>query len=188
MHRPLIDRCADTRVFRSALLLAGLVVFPVLVAGVVTTVIGAGVALFSARSIVEPPLVVIAALSIGGVLGFVGYVRAHLGVRALREHNLTATLLCLAAGIVTALGLGGFAGAWALQVWRGPWDGAGWVSLFATFGFANLIWAFAGLAWTQRLHSRYSEATGHSFDSLPAVLLFVALALATAAATMTAMQ
>lgn len=188
MQRPLVDRCADTKAFRAVLLLASLVVLPVLVAGVVTAVIGAGVAVFSARSSVEPPLVVIAALSGGGLLGFVGYVRARMGVRALQHHNLTATLLCLAAGTVTALGLGGFAGAWALQVWRAPWDSAGWVSLFATFGFANLVWAFSGLAWMQRLQGRYLESTGQRFDTLPALLLFVALALAAAAATITAMQ
>jgi hypothetical protein len=137
---------------------------------------------------VEPPLVVIAALSIGGVLGFSGYVRARMGMRAVHDHKLTATLLCLAAGTVTALGLGGFAGAWAVQVWRAPWDGAGWVPLFATFGLANLVWAFSGLAWIQRLQGRYSEVTGQRFDALPALLLFVALALAAAAMTLTAMQ
>jgi hypothetical protein len=37
----------------------------------------------------------------------------------------------------------------------------------------------------QRLPQRYAEKTGRAFDTLPAMLLFVTLALATAAALMT---
>jgi hypothetical protein len=53
--------------------------------------------------------------------------------------------------------------------------------LGALFVLANLLWAFAGIAWMQRLMDRYAERTGQAFDGLPVVLLFTALALAIAA-------
>jgi hypothetical protein len=184
MKRSLIDRWTDTTLFRLALLFAALAVVPVLLVGVATTVIG-GAVMFVRPSPGELGLeqATFALLSVGGALGFLGYLRAHWGVRRLDRHNVTATLLCLAAGVVTALAVAGYAVTGTLDGSRTPWESPVWVSLTTLFAAANVVWALSGIAWLQRLPRRYAERTGRAFDGVPALLLFVAVALATAAAT-----
>ena len=102
MHRHLIERWFDTTAFGIALGLSGAVVLPVLALGVMVTVIG-GSFMIAEPSAVELGHVVFALLAVGGALGFVGYVRAHFGIKDPCRHNVTATLLFLTAGVLAAL-------------------------------------------------------------------------------------
>jgi hypothetical protein len=189
MKRSLIDRWTDTTLFRLALVFAALAVVPVLLMGVATTVIGSVVMLFGASAAeIDLEQAVFALLSLGGALGFVGYLRAHRGVRKPDRHNVTATLICLAAGVVTALAVAGYAVIGALDGLSGSWGSSAWVPLTTLFAAANVVWALSGIAWMQRLPRRYAERTGRSFDGLPALLLFVAVALATMATVGTTTQ
>jgi hypothetical protein len=186
MRRALIDRCTDTTPFRLALLCAALAVVPVLLMGVATTLIG-GVVMLGGLPGVQLRLeqAVFALLSLGGALGFGGYLRAHRGVRKPDGHNVTATLLCLAAGVVAALAVAGYAVTASLDGLRSPWGSPVEAALATLFAAANFVWAVAGVAWMQRLPRCYVERTGRAFDGVPALMLFIALALATAAATIT---
>jgi hypothetical protein len=182
----LVDRLADTTAFRVLLGLAACTVLPVLGVGVLVTAIG-GPVLVGAPQRIEAGQVAFGLLALGGALGMVGWVRALIGVRAPVRHNVAATLLMLAAGILAALTVAGFVAlvvieAALLRVWP---DTAAWLGLGALFVAANVVWALAGVASMQRLLRRYAETTGRSFDSLPVVLLSVAMALAAAAALAT---
>ena len=137
------------------------------------------------RSTVDFAQAAFALLSAGGALGFLGYWRAHGGALRPHGHNVTATLTCLAAGIVAALVVAGYTVAGALSGWIETWSDGPWVILPALFATANLVWALSGIAWMQRLARRYAEKTGRTFDTLPVMFLFVSLALAIAAALMT---
>jgi hypothetical protein len=180
MNRPLIERWTDTTVFRFVLFFSGVLVMPVLALGVLTTVIG-GTLLVIEPSAIELEQAMFGLLSAGGALGVVGYARAHLGVRNPHRHNVTATLLCLAAGILTALAVAGYAMFGTFAASRSPWETPAWVAVTTLFAAANVVWAVAGIAWLQRLPRRYAERTGAAFDGVPALFLFVAVALATAA-------
>ena len=149
MHRHRIDRWTDTTAFRCMLLFAGLVVLPVLAMGVLTTVIG-GAVLLMERSAVDVERAVFALLSVGGGLGCIGYARAHLGARKPDRHNVTATLICLAAGVVTAVFVAGIALAGVLDGWTAPWSAEPWVAVPGLFAAANLVWVVSGIAWMQR--------------------------------------
>jgi hypothetical protein len=184
MTRPLIERCTDTIAFRLALALAGLAVVPVLLMGVQATLIG-GAMLFGGRSALELEHAAVALLSVGGALGFVGFLRSPWGVKAPDRHNVTATLVFLAAGVLAALSVAAFVLATAAASWLEPWGSSVWLVLGALFAMANLVWALAGLASMQRLVRRYAQHTGRVFDGLPVLILFVAIALATAAALAT---
>jgi len=178
MRRHFIDRWADTTVFRFMLLGAALVVLPMLAVGVLATAVGSVLVLIR-PSPVDFAEAVFALLSVGGVLGFTGYLRAHLGVQKPECHGITATVVCLAFGVVAALVVAGFALTGVLAAHDFARGGAFAAALVAS---ACSIWAVSGIAWTQRLRSTYLRKTGRVFDSLPALLLLVALGLATAAA------
>jgi hypothetical protein len=180
MHRHVIDRWADTTVFRCLLLLSAMAVLPVLAMGTLFTVFG-GVATLAGPSAVELWHVVIALLAVGGALGFLGYLRAHGGVKDPSSHNVTATLAFLTAGVLAAFSVAGVVFVTTIQTWRELWDGPSLLVPGALFATANLVWAFAGIAWMQRLMDRYAETTGRAFDGLPVVLLFTAIALVIAA-------
>jgi hypothetical protein len=178
MRRQLFDRWTDTRLFRVALLLAALVVAPVLALGLAVTVIGGGALLLDGEM---PGLeqMALGLLSAGGVLGLLGYVRAHAGAVRPNRHNFTATLLLLKVGVATALAVAGLAVvACAMVALSAQWDRALSAGIAAYFVAANLVWAMSGVAWSQRLRRRYAEVVGHAFDGLPVLLLTVALALA----------
>lgn len=183
MERSLLDRWTDTAGFRLMLFLSGLVAVPVLLLGLMTTVGLLSAAIARQRAELEGAAVVL--LSLGGALGLLGYFRAHGGAKEPSRHNVTATLLCLAIGIVTALAVAGFVGAQAVASWLTPWGSARWPLIAAPFVAAHVVWAFAGFAWMQRLPRRYAETTGRRFDTVPAMMLFVALALATSAVLVT---
>lgn len=180
MRRHTIDRWTDTTTFSCMLIVSSVVVLPALAIGVLITLIG-GAELLADGLVVDIVQAGFAALSLGGVIGLIGYVRALLGARNPAHHNVTATLLCLAAGVFTALVVSGFALTPWILVWMEPWRRQAWGIAPGLFAAANLVWAVAGVAWMQRLPRRYTEKTGRAFDGFPVVLLFVAMALATAA-------
>jgi hypothetical protein len=186
MHRSWPERWADTTAFRVLLSLAACAVLPVLGLGILVTA-AVGSALVGAPQRIEAGQVAFGLLALGGALGMIGWVRALMGVRAPARHSVTATLLLLVAGTVTALAV---AAAVAVMIVdaalrSGP-DAAASLALGALFVAANLICVLAGVASMQRLLRRYAETTGRAFDSLPVVLLAIALVLATAAALTTA--
>jgi len=181
MDRALLDRWTDTTAFRCLLVLSALAVLPVLAAGVLTTVIG-GAAMLYSRSTIELEQAVFGLLSLGGILGFLGYIRAHLAARDPERRSVAATLVFLAAGVVAALVVVGFALGGVLDVWKTPLSARAVVAVPALFAAANLVWAISGAAWMQRLPRRYAEETGRTFDTLPVMLLLLGITLATAAA------
>ena len=180
MHRHVIDRWADTTAFRCLLLFSAMAVLPVLAMGVLTTVVGGG-AMLAAAARVELWHAVFALFAVGGALGFVGYLRAHGGVKDPSRHNVTATLALITAGVLAALSVAAFVSVTTIELWRETWEQTSLLVLGALFAAANLVWAFAGIAWMQRLMDRYAEKTGRAFDGLPVVLLFTAIAVAVAA-------
>jgi len=185
MHTHLFDRWSDTTAFRIALVLSGVLVLPVLALGVMVTAIGGSITL-AEPSAFGLGQVVFALLAVGGALGFVGYLRAHFGIKDPCRHNVTATLLFLTAGVLAALSVAGGVLVWALAIAMERWprdfhDATFLFVLGALFAAANLVWAFAGIARMQRLMDRYAEKTGRAFDGLPIVLLFTAIALVIAA-------
>jgi len=189
MHRHLIDRWSDATVFGIALGLSGALVLPVLALGVMVTAIGGSI-LIADPSAVELWQIVIALLAVGGALGFVGYLRAHFGLKDPCRHNVTATLLLLTAGVLAALSVASVVLVSALVVAIERWprdyhDGTFVFVLGALFATANLVWALAGIARMQRLMRRYEERAGRAFDGVPVVLLFTAIALAIAATLQT---
>ena len=179
MRKALIDRWADTTVFRVLLFVSALAVLPVLAVGVVMTLIGSAV-LVSAPMTVDFARVIFAALALGGALGFVGYWRAHPVMKSHARRDLTLTLMLLAVGVVTALSV---AGAVVLELVDGwlTWGSDFGLVLGAAFAAANLVWAMSGVAWMQRLARGYAERAGRAFDGLPVLMLGVAITLATAA-------
>jgi hypothetical protein len=184
MDRSLLDRWTDATAFRVALLLSSMAVLPVLALGVFVTVIG-GSAMLMQRSAVELEQALFGLVSIGGALGFFGYARAHFAASNPVRHNVTLTLLSLAAGVAAALAVAAYVAFATLDGFRSPWGSREWLLLGTPFIAANAVWAVSGIAWMQRLPQRYAEKTGRAFDTLPVMLLFVTLALATAAALMT---
>jgi hypothetical protein len=179
MERSLIDRWTDNAAFRLALFFSGLIAVPVLLLGLLGTVSLLVAAVARQRAELEGAAFVL--LSLGGALGFLGYLRAHRAARDPSGHAMTTTLLCLAIGVVTALGVAGFIAAEAIESWLSPWGSARWLAFAAPFGAANVVWALAGVAWIQRLSYLYAEETGRRFDTVPAMMFFVAVALATSA-------
>jgi len=184
MERSLIDRWTDTTAFSCLLVASSIVVWPVVAMGVVITVIGGAAVLIDGA--VDIAQAALALSSVGGALGFVGYIRALMGARNPARHNIMATLVCLAAGVITAFAVAVSALILAVLAWTTPWGNQGVVAASVLFAAATLIWALSGIGWMQRLPSRYADKTGREFDSVPVILLFVALALATAAVLATA--
>jgi hypothetical protein len=183
MRRHAIDRWADTTLFRLVLLFAGFAVVPVLLMGIAASLIGGGTML-AAQTAAELGLeeALVALLSAAGALGFVGYLRAHRGVKDPCRHNVTATLLCLAAGVLAGMGVAGFVVVAAVAGWLEAGEALNGLLLGGLFAAANLVWAFAGIAWMQRLMRGYTERAGRAFDGLPVLLLSVSVVLAVAAA------
>jgi hypothetical protein len=184
MDRSMLDRWTDTTVFRLLLFFSGCLVLPMLGIGVLTTLIGGAIVVMDAPA-VDLEQAVFAVLSIGGAVGLIGYLRAHGAGKEPSRHDLTATLICLAVGIGTALAVAVFVAVEAIDSWRSPWGRNAWLGLAGLFVAANLVWALAGAAWMQRLPGRYAAKTGRAFDGLPVVLFLVALALATTALAIT---
>jgi hypothetical protein len=184
MRKAMIDRWADTAAFRALLFASAVAVLPVLGVGLAVSVVG-GAVLASVPSNVDLEQLVFAALVLGGVLGLVGYGWAHLIARSRARRSITAPLLLLAVGASTALGVAGGVAFELVSGWA-EWGADFGLVLGGAFVAANLVWVISGVAWMQRLARGYAEREGRPFDGLPVLLLFVALALAAAAALLTA--
>lgn len=183
MDRHLIERWTDTTAFGVALVFAGTLALPVLAFGVIVSV-GLVVAAVVEQT-ANPMGTVIVVLSAGGAIGVIGWLRAHRGTSAPEGHNVTATLVCLVVGAVTALAVGAIAAAPIVISLRDPWIRLAEVWPAGLFVAAHVVWVLAGIGWMQRLTRRYAEHTGRAFDGLPAASLCVAIALAAAAALVT---
>jgi len=183
MDRHLVERWTDTTTFGVALIFAGTLALPVLALGVIVSVVMIGVALF--KQTVEPFGTVVVALSAGGAIGVIGWLRARRGISSPDGHDVTATLVCLVVGIATALAVGAFSAAPIVVYLRKPWGpvAAAWPA--GLFAAAHAVWVLAGIGWMQRLMRRHAEHTGRAFDGIPVVLLFVAMGLGAAAALLT---
>ena len=173
MRRGWFDRMADTLVFQILLGLSGLMVLPVLALGVL---ISPWLMLDQPS---EPSSLAILALSVGGVIGITGWLRARWGARVPERYNISATLVFITIGIATAIAVGGFVIGAGASVWWRAWSDD---SLPAVFLAANGVWVFSGIAWMERLTHSYAEQTGHAFDAIPVVLLLAALGLVLAVA------
>jgi hypothetical protein len=184
MRKALLDRWTDTAAFRALLFVSAVAVLPVLGVGVLMTLIGSA-ALLQAPSALDFEAAVFAALALGGLLGFAGYWRAHAVAKRREPRDLTATIVCLASGVVAAVAVALFVALELVDAWLA--SGFDFVLVLAgAFVGANLVWAVSGVAWMQRLARGYAERSGHAFDGLPVLFLFVALALATTAVLGTA--
>jgi hypothetical protein len=183
MDRSLLERWFDTTAFGIALGLSGAVVVPVLALGVLVTAIG-GAFMIAEPSSLGLYQAVFGLLTVGGTLGFMGYLRAHQQDNDLRRYNMTATFVFLTSGVLAALSVGGIVlGTFVLS--RDAREQDSLVALGALFTTANLVWAVAGIARMQRLSRRYAEKYGRVFETLPVILLFVAITLAVASAVAT---
>ena len=183
MNRQLIERWTQTTLFAVAAGIAGALMLPVLGIGLVTSVGLLGVAVVQRTANLFGAAIVL--LSVGGAIGVLGLARAAYGVRRPARHNVTTTMVFLLIGVATALALTAcltvplsdafFAPLGSVRdVWRAPLILA-----------APLIWALFGIGWMQKLARRYAEESGRTFDGLPVLLLFVAIALAIAAVLIT---
>jgi hypothetical protein len=171
MKRRLFERLTDTITFRVLHICAGLIVVPVLLLGI----FGAGFALIAlVSSSGDSGMIAVVLPVVGGVLGIVGWIRARSGVREPQGHDVSLTLVLLAFGVITAIVLAGCVV--AATVAAAVATGAGSVA-WASFVIALIIWAAAGVGSGQRLARVLAERTGRSVDALPALPLFLALAL-----------
>ena len=185
MRRALIDRMADTAVFRLLLFLSGLVVLPMLLAGVV-------ISAFYVRDWEwksEPALLAIPVLSAGGVIGMVGWLRARSGADTPKEHNVGLTLVCMAVGVATALAMMVAAVAETIDGLPDPF-GSDWPLALPTAALvaAHAVWIVSGIAWMERLTQSYELHVGRAFDVLPILLLLIVLGLLIAAGLVGATQ
>jgi hypothetical protein len=183
MGRHLIERWTDTTTFGVALAFAGALALPLLGLGVIVSVgliVGALV-----EQTANPLGTVIVALSAGGAIGVIGWVRALRGINRPEEHNVTLTLVYLVIGTVTALAVGAISSVPMVVSLREPWELPTDAWPVVLFVAAHMVWVLAGIGWMQRLTRRYAEHTGRAFDGIPAALLCVAIALAAAAALVT---
>lgn len=182
MDRRLIERWTDTTGFGIALGLSGAFVFPVLALGLIASVVLIGVGVVQRTAEFAGAAIVV--LSLGGVVGAVGVLRASKAARSPATHNVTATLVCLAIGAATALALAGIVAypAGLMLAERG----APLRILPGVLAVAALvIWSVFGIGRIQRVARRYAEVTGRALDGMPAAMLCVAIALATTAALIT---
>ena len=179
MDRPLLDRWTDTTVFGVALAISGAMVFPVLALGLVVSVGMVGFAF--AQQTTEVFGAVIVVLAAGGAVGVIGWMRARHQVWSPEEYNLTATLVCLVVGAITALAVGAIV-AVPLSAMM-PERAYAWPGFL--FVAANVVWGLHGIGWMQRLARRYAEETGRAFDGIPTVALVITIALAVAATLIT---
>jgi hypothetical protein len=177
MDRHLIDRWTDNTAFGVVLIFSSVLVLPVLALGLVVSVGMVAAAVVGRTAVLEGAVIV--ALSFGGAIGLFGWLRAHLKGRA-NAGNPTATILCLVIGAVTALAVSAIVTVPVVDAVRAPWGGLADVWPALPFIVANAVWAVSGIGWIQRLMHRYAQRTGHAFDGVPVVMVFVAIALAAA--------
>jgi len=183
MDRSLIDRWTDTTPFGVVLAMSSVLVFPVLGAGLIVSLLMIGAAVVARTAELVGAVVVV--LTVGGAAGILGWLRARAQVTRADSLSMTVTLVCLSIGTATALAVGAIVAiplsAAMMEPWGAPAEA--WPGLL--FPVANVIWAQHGIGWMQRLVRRYSEQTGRPFDGMPTVALVMTIALAMAAALIT---
>jgi hypothetical protein len=179
VDRYLIERWTDNTTFGVVLIFSSVLVLPVLALGLVVSLGMLVAAVVGQTAMLEGAVIV--ALSFGGAIGLFGWLRAHLKEGA-GERSPTATITCLAVGTATAVAVSAIVTVPVLDRLREPWGGLDDVWPALPFIVANVVWAISGIAWIQRLMYRYKGRTGRAFDGMPAVLLFVAIALVAAVA------
>lgn len=180
MDRAFIDRCTDTTTFRILLTLSGLIVLPVLALGLVFSLVMFAGTIDAGKTDLDAPLILSSA---GGAVGMLGLIRARFAARNPGSHNLTATLVCLAVGVATALVVGAGVTIAIAEATLTPWRAPAVVLIpTAVFVAANVAWVLSGIGWMQRLMRRYAEDTGAAYDGIPAVLLCVVVGLVVVAA------
>jgi hypothetical protein len=178
MDRAPIERWTDTDGFRIALGLSGVLVVPVLALGLAVSAVMLVVAV--AEQTAEFAGAVVVALSLGGVAGLLGVLRARYAVRSPGTNDVTATLVCLAIVTATALAAAvivAYPSVSMLGTWSSPvrtWPGLLVVA-------AHVVWVLFGVGRMHAVSRRYAEGTGRAFDGIPATMLFIAIALAVAA-------
>jgi hypothetical protein len=176
MDRHLIERWTDTAIFGVALGLSGALVFPVLGLGLAVSAVMLVAAV--AEQTAEFAGAVIVVLSVGGAVGVFGLLRARYAVRNPGPHNVTATLLCLAIGTTTALAVAAIVAYPALMLTLQGSLAYAWPGLLAAV--AHVVWVLFGIGRMQKVSRRYAEETGRALDGTPALMLLIAIALATA--------
>ena len=179
MGTHLIDRLTATLGFRVLFFLSAVLVLPVLALGLFFT---SGFLLSPLwQQEVVPEILGFASLSLGGAIGTLGWVLSLVAARNPERYNLTAILVCLAVGVVTALAVTVYSVGQIVEDLDKPWGTGFSAPAFGVFGIATTIWALDGVGRMQVLMRRYHERTGRVFDGLPVMLLFVAIGLAVGA-------
>jgi hypothetical protein len=169
-----IERLTAHGSFVFLLVLSAFVVAPLLLFGwldvivLATTIIAEGPTEFALMT----------ALVGAGTAGIVGLLAAGTHTGATAQGTIEATFVCLALGTGAALVMAGF-GAWlSLAAFTGEGNAVAGAVLIA----AHLTFIAAGIGAAQRVKRVYFEARGRPFDTLPVVLLIVAIGLALSAA------
>jgi hypothetical protein len=178
MGTHLIDRLTSTLGFRVLFVVSAVLVLPVLALGLLFT---SG---FLMAMMWQPEVAIeifgFAALSLGGAVGTLGWVLALVAARNPERYNLTAIIVCLVVGVVTALAVTAYSIGQIAEELDNPWVSRFSAPAFGVFGIATTIWALDGIGRMQQLVRRYRERTGHVFDAIPIVFLLVALGLTAA--------
>jgi hypothetical protein len=164
--------------FAGALVLAAVVAVPLLIAGS-----AAAIALWRSEGLSGPALM-ITIWVIGGVAGLFGLERA----RSRRKAAVSASgrieliCVCLAIGIVAALGLIAMLVLLGQALWREPLL----ASVVAIVATAHAVLIVGAISAASALMRQHAAGTGMPFDTLPLALLLVALGLALGAALLSA--
>lgn len=184
MGTHMIDRLTGTLGFRVLFVVSAVLVLPVLALGLFVT---SGLFLAMANSEHDSLMEMLGfvSLSLGGAIGTAGWVLSLVAARNPERYNLTAILICLAVGVVTAFAVTTYSIGALLAELGSRYSSGLSVQAFGVFGTATTICWLDGIGRMQLLFRRYRERTGLVFDGLPVLLLFVALTLATAAALTT---
>lgn len=176
MGAHLIDRLTATLGFRVLFVLSAMLVLPVLALGLFFT--SAFLLSLIGGQEAAPEILGFASLSLGGAIGTLGWVLSLVAARNPERYNLTAILVCLAVGVVTALAVTAYSVGEIVEHLGGL---RFLVPAFGLFAVATTVWAIDGIGRMQVLMRRYRERTGRVFDGLPVGMLLVALVLAAAA-------
>jgi hypothetical protein len=174
MSGRLFDRLTDGAGFAVLLAISGVIVLPILFLGLVLLL--PMLVLDLAAHGADAETLALATLPLGGVIGVVGLLRARWGTARPERHNVTATLIFLAIGAITAAAVGGLVLVEALVQART--FGSPQPLLSVLFASANAVWIVSGIAAVRRLARRLAERTGEAIDAVPVLLLLVVLVLA----------
>ena len=187
MGTHLIDRLTGTLGFRVLFVVSAVLVLPVLALGLfVTSGFLMAMTTWQREALVE--MLGFVSLSLGGAIGIIGWVFSLVAARSPERYNLTAILLCLAVGVVTALAVTAYSIIELIAEFASRYSFGLSAPAYGLFAIATTIWVLDGIGRMQVLMRRHWERTGHVFDGLPVLVLFVSLALAVGATLGTATQ